>query len=175
VVFTYLCNLALLGLLEDPDQFWWWKGNCVVCRKQKQGIKALFCANFSTSQEGYPPCKKVWCRSCYRRAESDNFQINELKDEDNRPMYDCKSDAERYKCGIDGAQFMTPFQCDLCIFRNLYKRNPRVTIADKENLDVIRRMNLDAMWSREPSTIEKNLRTLSNLILTCETSGFNPQ
>ncbi len=36
-------------------------------------------------------------------------------------------------------------------------------------------MNLDSIWSREPSTIEKNMRTLANLISTCESSGFDPQ
>jgi hypothetical protein len=117
----------------------------------------------------------VWCGDCYRRDESDNFQINELRDEDNRLMYDCESDANRYKRGINGAQLMIPFQCDLCIFRTLFKRNPTPARGDKENLAVIRRMNLDAMWSREPSTIEKNMRTLSNLISTCESSGFHPQ
>lgn len=117
----------------------------------------------------------MWCGDCYRRDESDKFQINEPRDEDNRLMYDCESDASRYKRGINGAQFMTPFQCDLCMFRNLFKRNPRRTQGDAENLAVIRRMNLDSIWSREPSTIEKNMRTLANLISTCETSGFDPQ
>ena len=90
-------------------------------------------------------------------------------------MLDCESDADRYKTGIDGSHLMTPFQCDICIFRNLYKRNPRRVTMDKENLTVIRRMNLDSIWSREPSTIAKNTQGLARLIRTCEGSGFAPE
>lgn len=89
-------------------------------------------------------------------------------------MYDCDSDKARFKEGIDGAHLIAPFQCDLCIFRTLWKRDPRPVISDTENLQVIRRMNLDLIWSREPSTILKNASSLSMLISTCETSGFDP-
>jgi hypothetical protein len=117
----------------------------------------------------------VWCGVCYTKEESDRFHVNELKDEDGNPMYDCVSDKERFKAGIDGAHLIIPFQCDLCIFRVLYRRNPRSDLSDKENLGVIRRMNLDAIWSREPSTIDKNISSLSRLVSTCEMSGFTPQ
>jgi hypothetical protein len=69
---------------------------------------------------------------------------------------------------------MIPFQCDLCVFRTLYKRDPRVVIADSESLSVIRRMNLDLMWAREPSTIMANTRSLGKLISCCESAGFSP-
>ena len=117
----------------------------------------------------------VWCGNCYAKAESDDFHINQRVDEDGNDMYDCASDLSRHKTGIDGSHLMTPFQCDLCIFRNLYKRNPRQVLSDEESLVVIRRMNIDSIWSREPSTIEKNISSLSRLILTCESSGFEPQ
>ena len=90
-------------------------------------------------------------------------------------MYDDPSDERRFKTGVDGSHLITPFQCDLCVFRVLYKRNPRRTSGDKENLAVIRRMNLDAIWSREPSTITKNIGYMNTLITTCESSGFEPQ
>ena len=35
-------------------------------------------------------------------------------------------------------------------------------------------MNLDAIWSKEPSTMVTNPRMISLLISTCETSGFDP-
>ena len=105
----------------------------------------------------------------------DRFHINEPRDEDGNLMYDCESDQHRYKIGIDGAHTMIPFQCDICIFRTLFSRNPRLELSDRENLAIIRRLNLDAMWSREPSTIQNNIRTLNTLIVTCESSGFTPQ
>ena len=36
-------------------------------------------------------------------------------------------------------------------------------------------MNLDSIWSREPGTIKANLGYLSNLITTCQSSGFDPE
>ena len=107
--------------------------------------------------------------------ELDKCRINQALDEDGRPMHDCASDAIRYKIGIDGAHLMLPFQCDLCLFRTLFKRNPRGVTADKENLIILRRINLDVIWAREPSTISKNVGYLNKLITTCEASGFSPQ
>ena len=116
----------------------------------------------------------VWCGSCYQKDSEDRFHINKLTDEDGNDMLDCESDKHRYIRGIDGSHLMTPFQCDLCIFRTLHKRDPRRVELDMENLKVIRRMNLDAIWSREPSTTLQNLRTLAKLISTCESNGFEP-
>jgi hypothetical protein len=117
----------------------------------------------------------VWCGTCYQKAESDNFHVNKRVDDDGNIMSDISSDQDRYRIGIDGSQFMTPFQCDLCLFRNLFKRNPRPVISDSENLVIIRRLNLDSIWSREPSTIKNNVRSLGRLITTCEGSGFSPE
>ena len=36
-------------------------------------------------------------------------------------------------------------------------------------------MNLDAIWSRETINMANNLRMISLLISTCETSGFDSQ
>ena len=116
----------------------------------------------------------VWCGSCYQKDALDRFQINEPIDEDGNSMFDCESDKLRYNVGMDGAHLMTPFQCDLCVFRTLFKRDPRNVEMDKENLSVIRRMNLDSFWAREPSTTLQNLRSLAKLIATCESCGFEP-
>ena len=113
-----------------------------------------------------------WCGKCYVRKDCDKFRINEPKDEDGLPMFEDEEDEQRYKVGCDGAQFLIPFQCDLCIFRSLFKRDPRQGPSDLEALEVIRRMNLDIIWSREPSTIAKNLWNINNVIATCEASGF---
>ena len=85
----------------------------------------------------------MWCGNCYRRKDCDKFRINEPIDDDGLPMYEDSEDEDRFKVGCNGAQFMIPFQCDLCMFRSLYKRDPRPGPTDKEALEVIRRMNLD--------------------------------
>ena len=61
------------------------------------------------------------------------------------------------------------------VFLTLYHRKTRYVLSDEDNLTIKRRMNLDVIWSREPSTMENNLRMMSLLISTCETSGFDPQ
>ena len=116
----------------------------------------------------------TWCPECYLAGKSDKFHINQNKDEDGNFIYDDPSDAHRYNVGILGTQFMVPFQCDLCVFRLLFKRNPTNTKGDHEHLTVIRRMNLDSMWAREPSSTKANLRSLTKFISTCEVIGMDP-
>ena len=51
-----------------------------------------------------------------------------------------------------------PFECDLCHFRNLTKRNPMWgNPRDEYTLTCIWRANLDAMWARATSTVRANL------------------
>ena len=72
----------------------------------------------------------MWCGPCYQKDESDKFHVNVPEDEDGNEMFGDDSDANRYNYGMNGGQFMTPFQCDLCIFRTLFRRNPRKEISD---------------------------------------------
>ena len=151
--YTYHFYIASLGHTGDPNQFWLWKGNCAVCQKPKQGLKELFCANFCHSQGKFPPCKKVWCGECYQKHTSDRFEVQEELDEDGYKVMDDDSKLPRYSYGVDGAHLMTTFQCDLCIFRKLQKRNPVVTSKkDELLLGVVRRINLDAFWARARRT-----------------------
>ena len=90
-------------------------------------------------------------------------------------MYENENDHLRYCVGIPGAHLVTTFQCDLCVFRTLFDREPLNVSMDKANVAIIRRMNLDAIWSREPSTISHNLRSLKMIIENCEKRGCNPK
>ena len=64
-----------------------------------------------------------------------------------------------YTHGRNGDHMVTPFQCDLCHFRNLFYRDPRLSSSnDKNALVAIRRANIDAFWSRSPGTVN-NTRT----------------
>ena len=64
-----------------------------------------------------------------------------------------------------GDHLMTPFECDLCIFRKLKKRDPLEGHAqDNLLLGVIRRMNLDAFWSRASSTVIGNARRAEMMV-----------
>jgi hypothetical protein len=57
----------------------------------------------------------------------------------------------------NGDHCMVPFECDLCIFRKLKKRSPDFTNhGDDLLLACIRRINLDAFWSRSKYTVSGN-------------------
>ena len=68
-----------------------------------------------------------------------------------------KTDHERFMEARNGDDLMVSFECDLCIFWKLYHRSPKEDESeDKFRLDCIRRINLDAFWSRARSTVESN-------------------
>ena len=53
---------------------------------------------------------------------------------------------------------MTPFQCDLCHFRNMKKRDPGLKdYLDRKLFQYIRKASLDSLWSREPATVGGNV------------------
>jgi hypothetical protein len=53
--------------------------------------------------------------------------------------------------------FISPFECDLCIFRKLRFCDPLPSCKqDRLLLACIRRITLDAFWSREPLTVLGN-------------------
>ena len=81
-----------------------------ICGNTKQGLKALFCANFSHSRGGYQAYHIIWYGSCDLKGTSDIFQVNEPMDEDGNLIYYCESDAFRYKVGMYGAHMMGLFQ-----------------------------------------------------------------
>ena len=84
-------------------------------------------------------------------------------------------DANKFKVARPGDHFITPFQCDKCIGRMLVGR----TLIPGDRKDdllacCIRRANLDALWSRETSTVLANTRHLRQLLETWELVGIPP-
>ena len=53
---------------------------------------------------------------------------------------------------------LVPFQCELYHYRNMKNLNPSMSVEDINLLRFIRRMNLDAFWTRESGTVNKILR-----------------
>jgi hypothetical protein len=57
----------------------------------------------------------------------------------------------------NGDLLITHFRCNLCVFRNIQKQNPKARKpTDELLLCCNRRSNLDALWSRERSTVTLN-------------------
>jgi hypothetical protein len=63
-----------------------------------------------------------------------------------------------HRRGRNGDHLMAvPFECDLCHYRNLRKRDPVLTDPrDVYLLTAIRRANLDAFWARAANTVKDN-------------------
>jgi hypothetical protein len=92
------------------------------------------------------------------------------------------SESKRFLIGRAGDQLMTPFQCELCHFRNIMLREPDMTrLQDCEIIELIRRANLDAFWGRETNTVKNNLRaglrmekTMTRLGMPCVNGPMGP-
>ena len=69
-----------------------------------------------------------------------------------------KSDVGRFAAGRNGDDLLVPFECDYCVFGKLFGRDPDVTQNPKDlfALGCIRRVILDAFWSRARSTVAAN-------------------
>ena len=146
----------------DPKNFMTWRGPCLVCGKVLRHGTGIFCGNFLRHRGPFPPCLAVWCGKCYREHPQDPFPIQTLLDDgigDDEELETEEDLKERFRHGRDGDHLMgIPFECDLCHFRNVCERDPLWnTHEDTYTLLCIRRANLDAMWSREPSTVSSNL------------------
>ena len=73
----------------------------------------------------------------------------------------------------NGDHIITPFECDTCIFHKLKRRVPiNNSQRDKLLLAVIRRMNLDAFWSRARRTIMENTRRAKQTLDICKATGL---
>jgi hypothetical protein len=171
---SYPFPVTLLGNIGNLTAFLNWQGNCVCCGKVRTMMSGVFCANFSHARDCCAPCNQVWCGPCYSAHPLDRFPRYTPADEDGFEWHTLK-DALRYIHARDGDHLLTPFQCDLCVFRNLKGRNP----VPDSNLDhallcCICRVNLDAVWGREPSTVANSLRGAVQLVQQWAKVGLEP-
>jgi len=100
------------------------------------------------------------------------FPIAKTFDEGGLELMDPSGEG-RFLKARNGDHLMVPFQCELCHFRNVYGREPKkINLKDKEFFKFVRRDNLDAFWSREPTTVAKNLSQLNRMSKTENKFGF---
>ena len=84
-----------------------------------------------------------------------------------------KKQLDRFKVARDGDSFMTPFQCDLCVFHNLQHREPDLRLEEDWWCFVaIRRVILDSFWAREPRTVSGNGATLRRSLKFARKAGL---
>jgi hypothetical protein len=102
-------------------------------------------------------------------TEGDQFVIKKPMDEEGFSVL-VERDKGRFLSARNGDHFMCPFQCDLCHFRNIQKRDPTPDTNRKDALMLrcIRRANLDALWARESSTVVANGREMRKIALKAD-------
>ena len=119
----------------------------------------------------------MWHARCYVQSERDAFPVLKASDLDDalmdeEDMGDMTDDPERFKAARAGDFLMCPFQCDACTFFNLKGRYPLAESNADEMLQVcIRRALLDAFWSRERSTVQKNRGEMIGFLEASESLG----
>jgi len=75
-----------------------------------------------------------------------------------------EGDEDRFVKSRPGDFLMTPFQCEVCHFRNITKRDVDVNSEQDINLIMdIRHANINANWSRETSTVLANLSQVQKI------------
>ena len=68
-----------------------------------------------------------------------------------------KSDMGRFISARNGDNLMVPFECDFCVFGKLFDHVPNtMNKQDVFAMSCIRRVILDAFWSRARSTVMAN-------------------
>jgi hypothetical protein len=89
-----------------------------------------------------------------------NENVLEAVDEDLELEIDDENEESAFKHAHLGDNFVCPFQCEICHFRNIKNEDPTDSEKDKTLLVAIRRANLDAFWGRASSTVAGNHREL---------------
>ena len=102
----------------------------------------------------------MWCGGCYEEFPTDPFprlQGGDVNDE-SKVLMDSQ-DKDRYQRGRNGDHLMgVPFECNLCHFRNMERRDPVWNCAkDVDTLEAVKMVLLDKFWAREERTVMGNL------------------
>ena len=96
-----------------------------------------------------------------------------MLEDDEDGFVDDPSEGERFKSARNGDNYLCPFQCDLCQFRNLYLRDPLGSVEDEKMMCYIRRAVLDGFWGRASGTVSGNLGQLRGFHkIACEDFGL---
>jgi hypothetical protein len=117
----------------------------------------LFCSNFSSNRGPWSPCNQVWCGTCYVPLDNNEFQVAKPLVEGGVVTLE-EVDQHRFLRGRDGDHLVTPFQCNLCHFHNIMRRDPIQNLPQDLHIQkLIRRANLDTLWAWEPNTVQTTL------------------
>ena len=78
-----------------------------------------------------------------------------MLNDDVQDFVDDPTESERFKFAWDKDNYLCPFQCDLCQFRNVQRRDPESNIEDDAIVCAIRRATLDAFSGNRQTKFEQ--------------------
>jgi hypothetical protein len=146
----------------------------VKCGHRCLALCGLFWANFAHSRLHWKPCRSAWHGACYQPHPLDHFYYHVATDDDGFDWRPPEA-LQRFRVARDGDHLLTSFQCDLCCFRNLQRRDPFPGLPQDDLLLCgIRQANLDALWGREPHTVADTLRGVRHLVRLWGKLGLAP-
>ena len=111
----------LLVNLKTPN--WWIEPDaiCGECKKPVNRWNGIICGKYLSRRGKFRACRRGWHGKCYAVHSDDRFPQRMMKDDEDG-FVDDPSEKERFKSARNGDNYLCPFQCDLCQFRNLYSR-----------------------------------------------------
>ena len=137
---------------------------------------------------GFRICQKVWCGKCYTSSDDDRSFIADsdesmmdVDDDKDRLLSGwnyTKRNQNRFRFARNGDDLLISFECDWCMFHKLFRRSPssssRTLISEQDAFAVtcIRQINLDAFWSRAPSTVSSNAAKIREGLAISERLGL---
>jgi hypothetical protein len=126
----------------------------------------------------------MWCGECYTSESCPRFYVS---DEEN--LYVAEGDEDRLLAGWkpkpsdfkkfsearDGDDLMISFECDFCVFSKVSGRLVNLeSISDVHLMGCIRRVILDAFWSRARQTVSTNANRFREMMMLSLEMGFEP-
>jgi hypothetical protein len=109
-------------------------------------------------------------------SDEENLYVGEGDEDRLRSGWKPKpSDLRKYSEARDGDDLMISFECDFCIFAKITNRLPvRLDSKDDLLMGCIRRIILDAFWSRARQTVTSNASRFREMLTLSESLGFDP-
>ena len=146
---------------------------CAECQGTTSHLLGVVCANYGKKRGAFEPCRQAWHARCFcipspdpfpRRLRPKRQEVLGDREEEEAEGWEMSAleretfDRE-FNQARPGDHLLTPFQCDLCHFRNLQERNPvEKRHQDQKLLLCIRRATLDAFWGSRPGTVSGHLK-----------------
>jgi hypothetical protein len=117
----------------------------------------------------------VWCSKYFQPLKGYRFPVRLPEDEQGNLLVN-EEDRNIFGAALPGDHLVCHFQCELWHFQNLQGRSPMEgagKLGDTELLKCLRRVNLDAFWSQEPSIISHNLGKVNRVLHIAHELGMS--